>query len=132
MQAFLARQPVFDKDQNVFAYELLYRSGLKNNFYDDADGDHTTSSVITNGFLSIGMETITRGKMAFINFTRNLLLKEIATVFPKELMGVEILEDVQPDAEIVATCKKLKQFRLHLDSGRFRIRVRVYAAAGMG
>jgi len=109
MQAFLARQPVFDKDQNVYAYELLYRSGLTNNFYGDADGDYATSSVITNGFLSIGMEAITRGKMAFINFTRNLLLREIATVFPKELMGVEILEDVEPDAEIVATCKKLKQ-----------------------
>ncbi len=109
MQAFLARQPVFDKDQNVYAYELLYRSGLTNNFYGDADGDHATTSVITNGFLSIGMEAITRGKMAFINFTRNLLLREIATVFPKELMGVEILEDVEPDAEIVATCKKLKQ-----------------------
>jgi len=122
MQAFLARQPIFDKHQNVYAYELLYRSGLKNNFYNDADGDHATSSVITNGFLSIGMETITRGKMAFINFTRNLLLKEIATVFPKELMGVEILEDVEPDAEIVATCKKLKQagYTLVLDDFVFK------------
>ena len=122
MQAFLARQPIFDKDQNVFAYELLYRSGVKNNFYDDADGDHATSSVLTNGFLSIGMETITRGKMAFINFTRNLLLKEIATVFPKELMGVEILQDVEPDAEVVATCKKLKQagYTLVLDDFVFR------------
>lgn len=122
MQAFLARQPIFDKDQKVYAYELLYRSGLKNNFYDDADGDHATSSVLTNGFLSIGMEAITRGKMAFINFTRNLLLKEIATVFPKEQMGVEILEDVEPDAEIVATCKKLKQsgYTLVLDDFVFR------------
>ena len=122
MQAFLARQPIFDKDQKVYAYELLYRSGLKNNFYDDADGDHATSSVLTNGFLSIGMETITRGKMAFINFTRNLLLKEIATVFPKEQMGIEILEDVEPDAEIVATCKKLKQlgYTLVLDDFVFK------------
>ena len=122
MQAFLARQPVFDKDQNVYAYELLYRSGLKRNYYDDADGDHATSLVITNGFLAIGMEAITRGKMAFINFTRNLLLKEIATVFPKELMGVEILEDVEPDAKIVATCKKLKQsgYTLILDDFVFK------------
>jgi len=122
MQAFLARQPIFDKDQKVYAYELLYRSGLKNNFYEDADGDHATSSVLTNGFLSIGMETITRGKMAFINFTRNLLLKEIATVFPREQMGIEILEDVEPDAEIVATCKKLKQsgYTLVLDDFVFK------------
>ena len=78
--------------------------------------------MLTNSFLAIGMETITRGRMAFINFTRNLLLKEIATVFPKELMGVEILEDVEPDAEIVATCKRLKQagYTLVLDDFVFK------------
>jgi len=30
MEVLLARQPIFDKNQNVFAYELLYRSGAGN------------------------------------------------------------------------------------------------------
>ena len=108
MELFLARQPIFDKQQKVYAYELLYRSGL-NNYYDSSDGDRATSTVLTHSFFSIGMDALTRGKRAFINFTRNLLVEEVATLFPKDLIAVEILEDVEPDEEIIAACKKLKQ-----------------------
>ena len=122
MEVFLARQPIFDRQQKVYAYELLYRSGCKNNFYDDSDGDQATSTVLTHSFLSIGIDTLTRGKMAFVNFSRNLLVKELATVFPKESMGVEILEDVALDAEIVTTCEKLKRlgYTLVLDDFVFK------------
>ncbi len=103
MEVFLARQPIFDRQQKVYAYELLYRSGFKNNFYDNSDGDQATSMVLTHSFLSIGINTLTRGKMAFVNFSRNLLVQELITVFPNESMGVEILGDVEPDTEIVTT-----------------------------
>ena len=109
MEVFLARQPIFDRQQKVYAYELLYRSGFKNNFYDDSDGDQATSTVLTHSFLSIGIDTLTRGKMAFVNFSRNLLVQELITVFPKESIGVEILEDVEADTEIVTICEKLKR-----------------------
>ncbi len=122
MEVFLARQPIFDRQQKVYANEQLYRSGFKNNFYDDSDGDHATSAVLTHSFLSIGIDTLTRGKMAFVNFSRNLLVQELATVFPNESMGVEILEDVAPDAEIVTTCEKLKRlgYTLVLDDFVFK------------
>ena len=48
MEVFLARQPIFDRQQKVYAYELLYRSGGKNNFYDGSDGDQATSTVLTH------------------------------------------------------------------------------------
>ncbi|MCH7677045.1 HDOD domain-containing protein [candidate division KSB1 bacterium] len=122
MEVFLARQPIFDRQQKVYAYELLYRSGCKNNFYDDSDGDQATSTVLTHSFLSIGIDTLTRGKMAFVNFSRNLLVQEFATVFPNKSIGVEILEDVAPDAEIVTTCEKLKRlgYTLVLDDFVFK------------
>ena len=122
MKVFLARQPIFDRQQKVYAYELLYRSGFKNNFYDDSDGDHATSTVLTHSFLSIGIDTLTRGKMAFVNFSRNLLVQELITVFPNESMGVEILGDVEPDTEIVTTCEKLKRlgYTLVLDDFVFK------------
>lgn len=121
MELFLARQPIFDKQQKVYAYELFYRSGL-NNYYDSSDGDRATSTVLTHSFFSIGMDVLTRGKRAFINFTRNLLVEEVATLFPKDLIAVEILEDVEPDEEIIAACKKLKQldYLLVLDDFVFK------------
>lgn len=122
MQVFLARQPIFDSEQNVYGYELLYRPDIRHNAYRHWSGDHATSTVITNNFMSIGIDTLTRGKKAFINFTRNLLLQEVATLFPTELMGVEILEDVEPDPEIVSTCAQLKRlgYTLVLDDFVFK------------
>ena len=121
MQIFLARQPILDKQQNIYAYELLFRSGLQN-FYDHSNGDLATSTVLAHSFFSIGIDEITRGKMAFINFTRNLLLNEIVTLFPKDRMAVEIVEDVVPDKEMIRVCEKLKNigYKLVLDDFVFK------------
>lgn len=104
----VARQPIFDRVQNVFGYELLFRSNFIN-MYDGTNGDQATRSVIMNSFLLIGIETLTNGKIAFINFTANLLKNNIPAMLPKQWVAVEILEDVIPDAEIISACKKLKQ-----------------------
>jgi EAL and modified HD-GYP domain-containing signal transduction protein len=113
---FVARQPIFTRQQKVDAYELLFRSGFHNAF-DAEDGDHASAQVIANTFLSFGIETMTGGKTAFINFTRNLLLEELALILPHEQVVIEILEDVEPDAEVLHACKKLKQrgYTLALD-----------------
>lgn len=116
MDFYVARQPIFDRNQSVFGYELLYRSGSGNAF-NGIDGDQASSEVITNSFLLIGLDTLTRGHKAFINFTRNLLEKEVATLLPKESIVVEILEDVEPDDKLLASCMKLKQmgYQIALD-----------------
>ena len=107
MDVFVARQPIFDRRLNVYAYELLFRVGRENVFV-DTDGDIATSSVITDSFLVIGLESLTRGRKAFINFTKNLLMDETATILPKDLLVIEILEDVMPSKGIITACKKLK------------------------
>jgi len=116
MEVLLARQPIFDKNQNVFAYELLYRSGA-GNYYDCDDGDKATLEVITSSLLLIGFEKLTRNKKAFINFTKNLLESDVATYLPKETAVIEILENVEPDTTTIQACRKLKDmgFVLALD-----------------
>lgn len=54
------------------------------------------------------METLTSGRRGFINFTRNLLLAEIPLSFPRDQIVVEILEGVEPDAQILAACRRLR------------------------
>jgi len=109
MQVYVARQPILDTAQKVFGYELLFRHSLEQNLYDMNDGDHASSAVLNNSFHTIGMDTLTNGKPAFINFTRTLLLNEIATAFPKDLVKVEILETIEPDEAILKACRKLKR-----------------------
>ncbi len=108
MDAFIGRQPIFDTNQQVFGYELLFRSGM-NNVFTHTDPDQATSKVISDSFFLLGIPTLTGGKRAFINITRDVLLNEYVFLIPKESMVVEILETVEPDPEIIAACEKLKQ-----------------------
>ncbi|MCG8604053.1 HDOD domain-containing protein [bacterium] len=108
MEIFVARQPILDHREVVFGYELLFRSGF-DNFYTALNGDHATAMTLHNSFFTIGIETLTGGKRGFVNFTENLLLGDVATLFPKDLIGVEILETVNADNEIMAACRRLKE-----------------------
>ncbi len=109
MQCFVARQPIFDRRLNVFAYELLFRSGFDNFCdIDGSEGDIASSDVLTTSFVLTGLQELTGGRKASINFTRNLLLQEIPTLFPSNMLLVEVLEDVIPKPNIVAVCRKLK------------------------
>ncbi|MDR3585895.1 MAG: HDOD domain-containing protein [Desulfosporosinus sp.] len=108
MNVFVARQPIFDRFKKLFGYELLFRDGSKN-YYEHVDGDEASNTVIANSFLTMGMQTVTGGKRAFINFTTNLLKNKVATSLPKDMIAVEILEDVEPDEEVIFACKNLKE-----------------------
>lgn len=109
MDTFIARQPIFDQQQKVYAYELLFRSGMQNNFCDSSDLNRAASKVIADSGMLLGTESITGGKKAFINVTRDVLLNELVILLPKDLTVVEILETVDPDPEVIAACQKLKQ-----------------------
>lgn len=107
MNIFVARQPIFDKNKNVVAYELLYRNNL-NNKYTAEDGNKATYKLIANSFYMIGVERLTEGKRALINFTEDLLKEEIGAMLPKELVVIEILETVEPTKEVLEACTRLK------------------------
>lgn len=121
MDVFVARQPIFTNKQQLFAYELLFRDSYEN-ACTCTDGDQATSDVICNSFFAIGMDILTGGKRAFINFTENLLKQEIPLLLPKEVVVVEILETVEPTPALIAACVKLKKagYLLALDDFVFQ------------
>lgn len=108
MQTFIARQPIFDHHQKVFAYELLFRSGTTNNFADHTDLNHISSKVIADSCLLLNVEDITAGKKAFVNVTRHVLVNEFFNMLPVELTAIELLETIEPDETVIAACRKLK------------------------
>lgn len=107
MRVYVARQPIFDAQQRVQGYELLFRSDLENVF-PDVNGNKASISVLDAAFMSIGIERLTGGKRAFINFTDELLRQPLPIALPKETVVIEILESVQPDETIIKTCEDLK------------------------
>jgi len=103
---FVARQPIFDNNKNIYGYELLFRDGAAN-YVPDIDGDVATTTLLSNTFFSIGMARLTGGKKTFINFTQSLLEKRVPLLLPKETTVVEILEDVKPDPTLIEACAQL-------------------------
>ncbi|OOE06327.1 EAL domain-containing protein [Anoxybacillus kestanbolensis] len=108
MDIFVGRQPIFNKNYEVVAYELFYRSGEKN-FYNALDGNRATMDVLINSFMNIGIDKLTNGTRCFINFTETLLKKRIPFHFPKNLIVVEILETIPYSYELLQICKELKK-----------------------
>lgn len=101
----LARQPIFDKDLNITAYELLFRSDL-NNQATFLDGDAATSQVMLNAFNELAIEEVVQHHPAYINFTRNLILNP--PPFDRKRFVIEVLETVDIDDELIRHLQGLK------------------------
>ena len=106
MEAYVARQPILDLSKKISAYELLFRDQTAR-YNPQVDGDVATSTVLSNSYFAIGMDSLLGGKKSFINFTESLLLQKLPLLLPKESTVIEILENVQPTPELVAACSEM-------------------------
>jgi EAL and modified HD-GYP domain-containing signal transduction protein len=104
-QRFVARQPIFDRSQKVFGYELLFRNGVEDYF--NADPELACRSTLDSSLL-FGIETICDHRRAFMNCTREVLFKDLLTLLPPHQTVAEILETEEPDDRVIAACKRLK------------------------
>ena len=115
-QLFLGRQAILDREQRLFAYELLFRNGTRN-AADVTDGVQATATVIANAFSELGVEAALGDCRGFINVDEAFLFSDMLELLPKESVVLEILETVPPTEAVVERCKALKAagFTLALD-----------------
>src|SRR5271157_1721915 len=104
-QRFVARQPIFDRSQNVFGYEILFRNGVEDYFH--ADPELAARSTLDSSLL-FGINTLCDHRRAFVNCTREVLFKDLITLLPPNQTVAEILETVEPEDRVIAACKRLK------------------------
>jgi EAL and modified HD-GYP domain-containing signal transduction protein len=111
---FLARQPILDARRDVVGYELLFRSGWENSFRGEAD---EASRRVMDHCLYVGIDSLTEGGLAFVNCTREALLGRLFTLLSPRNTVLEVLETVEPDAEVVAACMDARAlgYRIALD-----------------
>lgn len=106
-RAYVGRQPIFDRNREVFGYELLYRDGTENRAT-FSDPHLATSNVILNSFLEIGIERVAGNAPVFVNFTREYLLGQHPLPSLRGRLFVEILEDVLIDDELIEAVRGLR------------------------
>ena len=103
---FIARQPIFNRERNVYAYELLFRSSIQNSC-EGVNIEQASASMFDTSFL-IGLQRLTGGHRAFINCPRDFLLRDYISLFPRDMVVIELLETIKPDEEVVDACRRLK------------------------
>lgn len=102
----LARQPIFNGNMQVVAYELLCRnSDLK--FITSTDGDAASSQVLLNAFTELSIEQVVGKHKAYVNFTRTLL--DSPPPFNRQKLVIEVLEGQQIDASMLHSLKLLRE-----------------------
>ena len=104
---FVARQPILTKDEKVFGYELLFRDGVES-YFCPPDAEAASRSTLDSSML-LGLDVLCDGHRAFVNCTRDMLLKDYATLLPANLTVVEVLESVEVDDLVIAACQRLKE-----------------------
>lgn len=119
---YLARQAIFDARQRAVAYELLYRSGPENFFPAGVDGALASTRLMHDSLNLFGLESLGGGKKLLINVTREVLLGGLIRAMPPELVGIELLETVEPAPDVIAACRALKDegYTLALDDFSMR------------
>lgn len=112
----LARQPILDRRQQVVGYELLCRPVPQDTRqWQDDFGDHATSEVLISAFNDIGIDLVTGGLPAYINFTRHWL--HHPPMLPADSLVAELLEYIEPTAANLEALQRLKKlgYRIALD-----------------
>jgi EAL and modified HD-GYP domain-containing signal transduction protein len=104
---FVARQPILTRNEKVFGYELLFRDGVES-YFCPVDPEAASRSTLESTML-MGLNVLCNGRRAFVNCTRDMLLKDYIILLPSSQTVVEVLESVPPDDLVMAACQRLKE-----------------------
>jgi len=107
-QVFIGRQPILNKREAIFGYELLFRnaSSLTANVIDNS---MATASVMVNVLNNIGFNNLVGDKKGFINVNNEMLAGGFIELLPKENIVLEILEHVEINTDFINLCSNLKE-----------------------
>lgn len=105
---YVAKQPILDRKNRTYGYELLFRSSAGQSEAAIVNADSATIEVMTSGFVG-SQEDQDQSKRIFINFTEKLLLEGAPRALPPSVTVVEILENITYSTEVFEELIKLKQ-----------------------
>ncbi|MDR3300624.1 MAG: HDOD domain-containing protein [Candidatus Accumulibacter sp.] len=110
LDVFLSRQPILDRQQGLFAYELLFRGiGAGKEQLAGFTENEPTAAVIVNAFSGFALTDALGTYQGFIKADRDLLFSDLIKTLPPHLVVLEILDTVPRTPETIDRCKQLRQ-----------------------
>lgn len=113
---YLARQSILDRNQDLYAFELLFRSG-DSNAARFTDGARATATVMQHALNEFGLDAVLGKFKGFINLDETMLMSDLIELLPKDRVVLEVLETVPLTDRVVKRLTELKGqgFSLALD-----------------
>lgn len=122
---FVGRQPILDGSHKIYGYELLFRGGLHQTTAEFDSACSATATVIRNAMMNIGLTELAGDAKVFINFPEEFFIEEEEPIFHHAQTVIEVLEDVRPTQEVIASIQGLKErgYTIALDDFIFKKRL---------
>ena len=112
---YLARQPIVDRNGELYGFELLFRQGEGPiNVTDDM---RATSTVMGNVLNEMGIQQVLGRLRGFLNVDAQFLASELPDLLRPERIVLEILESTVIDEALIDRCGELRKrgFEIALD-----------------
>ncbi|MCH4889278.1 HDOD domain-containing protein [Acidaminobacter sp. JC074] len=107
MKTFIARQPMFNSQGDIVAYELLFRSSTVNKA-DVVDDYSATLKVIKDLIINFDIQEMSNNKKVFVNFNDESIIHGAPELFNIDQLVIEVLEDSVITDELI---EKLQDYK---------------------
>jgi len=120
----VGRQPILDRNEQLYAYELLFRAAASDTEAGVLDASQATAHVILTTLSAFGIGDMLGEHKGFINLDYELLMGDAVEILPKGQIVIELLETIEPTPEVIERCRELKEqgFCLALDDHEYHPR----------
>ena len=112
---YLGRQPILDRNQALYGYEMLFRSAASGPANIDSDMA-ATASVIAHA-AHLGLEKAIGGALGFLNVDAEVIMSDIFVFLPRERVVLEIVDSMPVTPAVLERIAELTShgFRFALD-----------------
>ena len=114
----VGRQPIYNRDLEIYAYELMSHGQEDVTPGNAALADKTTSQVIINAFMEIGIDNIVGKNIAFLKLAERFLNTDAPLPLPNTKVILKIPGYINVDSAVIAGAARLAKagFKLALDN----------------
>ena len=102
---YLGRQPILDRNQNLFGYELLFRNAPVGPAHITTELS-ATAAVIAHAS-QLGMERTVGDALGFVNVDADVIMTDIFSFLPRERMVLEICAAAHISPQLLARVEEL-------------------------
>jgi c-di-GMP phosphodiesterase len=103
VQILVARQPIFDRDERLFGYDLILRRAGT----DPGVSEPPPEQLVADTFLGIGIDQVAAGRRAFVTVDRDMLIGGAVRLLPADRVVLQMIGHVDPDVELITACDEL-------------------------